>query len=110
MTQHNNSNAPISIDPTSNTTVEDWLHAPQQQGKSQHTLAAYRRGIAHFVQWNALTYGALFDPAAIIPRDVRDWKTYQQVVEKSAPATINQRLVALSRFFAWAVRQGDRPR
>ena len=27
-------------------------------------------------------------------------------MERAAPATINQRLVALSRFFAWAVRQG----
>ena len=44
--------------------------------------------------------------AAIIPRDVRDWKSYQQTVEKASPATINQRLVALTRFFAWAVKQG----
>ena len=28
------------------------------------------------------------------------------LVEKAAPATINQRLVALSRFFTWAVQQG----
>ena len=51
-------------------------------------------------------YGRDFDPATIIGRDVRDWKGYQQTVEKAAPATINQRLVALSRFFAWAVKQG----
>ena len=37
---------------------------------------------------------------------MRDWKAHQQTVERAAPATINQRLVALSRFFAWAVRQG----
>ena len=52
------------------------------------------------------TYGSAFDLAAIIPRDVRDWKSYQQTVEKASPATINQRLVALTRFFAWAVKQG----
>jgi integrase/recombinase XerD len=46
-----------------------------------------------------------FDPANIIGRDVRDWKAHQQTVEKTAPATINQRLVALSRFFARAVKQ-----
>ncbi|MCA9906222.1 MAG: tyrosine-type recombinase/integrase, partial [Anaerolineae bacterium] len=39
-------------------------------------------------------------------RDVRDWKSYQQTVEKASPATINQRLVAVTRFFAWAVKQG----
>ena len=37
---------------------------------------------------------------------MRDWKSYQQTVEKAAPATINQRLVALTRFFAWAIKQG----
>ncbi len=47
-----------------------------------------------------------FDPAAVIGRDIQDWKAYQQTVEKAAPATINQRLVALSGFFAWAVGQG----
>jgi site-specific recombinase XerD len=106
MTQHNNSDAKMKADPTPDMAVENWLQALERQGKSQHTLAAYRRGVAHFVQWNALTYGTPFDPAVIVPRDVRDWKTHQQVVEKTAPATTNQRLVALSRFFAWAVKQG----
>jgi site-specific recombinase XerD len=31
-------------------------------------------------------------------------KAYQQTVEKGSPSTVNQRLVALSRFFAWAVQ------
>lgn len=35
-----------------------------------------------------------------------DWKSYQQIVEQAKPATINIRLVALSRFFKWAVTQG----
>jgi integrase/recombinase XerC len=41
-----------------------------------------------------------------MPRDVRDWKAYQQTVEQAAPATVNQRLVALARFFRWARTQG----
>jgi integrase/recombinase XerC len=41
-----------------------------------------------------------------MPRDVRDWKAYQQTAEKAAPATINQRLVAVTRFFRWACAQG----
>ncbi len=40
-----------------------------------------------------------------MPRDVRDWKAYQQAVEEAAPATVNQRLVALTRFFHWARTQ-----
>ena len=86
--------------------IEQWLETLHQGGKSDHTLAAYRRALNHFVAWSELLYGQDFDPANIIGRDVRDWKAHQQTVEKVAPATINQRLVALSRFFTWAVRQG----
>jgi hypothetical protein len=40
-------------------------------------------------------------PDEIMPRDVRDWKAYQQTAEQSAPATVNQRLVEVARFFRW---------
>jgi site-specific recombinase XerD len=89
--------------------IEQWLENLRQQGKSDHTLAAYRRALTHFMKWSQALYGQDFDPANIIGRDIRDWKAHQQTVEKVAPATINQRLVALSRFFAWAVRQGLAP-
>jgi len=86
--------------------VEQWLDDLNQGGKSDHTLAAYRRALTHFAQWSEMLYGQDFDPATIIGRDVRDWKAHQQTVEKAAPATFNQRLVALSRFFAWGIQQG----
>ncbi len=87
-------------------TVEAWLGHLHRQGKSAHTIAAYARGLAHFIRWSEQTYGEPFDPARVIPRDVRDWLAYQQTVEKARPATVNQRLTALKRFFAWAVRVG----
>lgn len=83
----------------------DWLDHLQQQGKSSHTIRAYRRGLDHFARWYAGTYDAPFAPEDVMPRDVRDWKAYQQTVEQAAPATINQRLVALTRFFHWARAQ-----
>ena len=91
---------------TPNTIQQDWLDHLRQQGKSRHTLRAYRHGLKHFGHWYEVTYGAPFAPDAVMPRDVRDWKAYQQTVEKAAPATINQRLVALTRFFRWARVQG----
>src|SRR5690242_5417137 len=106
MTQHNNLTAEINQNPASYPKFHEWLESLEQQGRSSHTLAAYRRGLGHFVQWDERTYGSTFNLSAIIPRDVRDWKSYQQTVEKASPATINQRLVALTRFFAWAVKQG----
>ncbi len=87
-------------------TVGDFLDHLRYQGKSAHTIAAYARGLAHFARWSEQTYGEPFDPARVIPRDVRDWLAYQQTVEKARPATVNQRLTALKRFFAWAVREG----
>lgn len=96
----------MSIDRDFDSALIEWVKELTRQGKSQHTLAAYQRGLAHFVAWNRRSYGGDFQPAKVIPRDVRDWKAYQQSVEHAAPATINQRLVAISRFFRWAVKQG----
>jgi site-specific recombinase XerD len=82
---------------------EDWLETLDKEGKSLNTLSAYRRAIAHFLHWHDRVYeGSPFDVGSILPRDIRDWKAQQQRVEKAAPASINQRLVALNRFFEWA--------
>jgi site-specific recombinase XerD len=86
--------------------VGAWLCNLDQAGRSAHTLAAYRRGLTHFVRWYEGSYGDRFDPTLVIPRDVRDWKAHQQAVERAAPTTVNQRLVALSQFFGWAVASG----
>lgn len=84
---------------------EKWLSHLRRQGKSPHTIKAYRRGLQHFARWYSGTYDEPVAPAKVMPRDVRDWKAYQQVVEEAAPATVNQRLVALTQFFDWARAQ-----
>jgi len=81
-----------------------------RQGKSRHTLTGYRRALAHFIRWSEQSYGQHFDPAAIIPRDVADWQAFQQTVENAKPATVNVRMVALSRFFKWALAHNHIPR
>jgi site-specific recombinase XerD len=93
-------------DPSLPDCVQAWLDDLKRQGKSSQTWTAYRRAVQHFAAWSQQAYGEQFDPARIIARDVRDWKAYQQKVEKAAPRTINQRLVGLSRFFAWAITSG----
>jgi len=87
-------------------TVTQWLADLDRQGKSGSTINNYRRALGHFSRWSQQSYGEPFDPAGIIPRDVADWKSYQQTVEKAKPATCNLRLVALSRFFKWALARG----
>ncbi len=88
-----------------NQAQQDWLDHLDRQGKSQHTLRAYKRGLQHFDRWYQAAYGTPFAASGVMPRDVRDWKAYQQTTAKAAPATINQRLVALTRFFRWARTQ-----
>jgi site-specific recombinase XerD len=85
--------------------IESWLAQLQKQGRSPHTRQAYRRGWGHLAQWYGQTYGEACDPTRLIARDIRDWKSYQQSVAKAAPSTINQRLVAVSSFYKWALAQ-----
>jgi len=87
------------------TYITNWLEDLDNQGKSQHTLSAYRRAMEHFIRWSETAYGKPFDPGRVMARDVRDWKAYQQTVEKVAPATGNLRLAAVSRFFKWAIQK-----
>lgn len=102
---HNKLKHKMSDFPTPYSAIDQWLETLHKQGKSDHTLAAYRRALTHFAQWSQATYGDAFDPGTVMGRDIRDWKMRQQTVEKAAPATVNQRLVAVSRFFEWCVKQ-----
>lgn len=87
-------------------TIKQWLDHLAAQGKSRHTIAAYRRALTHFEGWNQTTYGDAFDPTAVIGRDLADWKAHQQTVERAAPSTVNQRLVALGSFYNWCQARG----
>ena len=85
--------------------VRTWLERLRSEGRSDHTIRAYARALDHLARWLTTTYGEAFDPTVVIGRDIRDWKSFQQSVEKAAPSTINQRLVASSSFYKWAVGQ-----
>jgi len=85
--------------------VLDWLETLHQEGKSRHTIQAYQQGIKHFLIWYANVYQSDLIPVQVMPRDIRDWQAHQQQTEQAAPATVNQRLVAVKRFFKWAQKQ-----
>lgn len=82
-----------------------WLDHLDRQGKRRATLRAYASGLNHFRRWYQMAYREPLAPQAVLPRDVRDWQVHQQTREQAAPATINQRLVALTLFFRWACTQ-----
>jgi len=90
--------------------VRIWLEHLHKQGRSSHTLKAYRRAWQHLAAWYQGSYDEPCDPTRLIARDLRDWKSYQQSVERAAPSTINQRLVAASSFYKWATSQDKAPR
>ncbi|MEM9774989.1 MAG: tyrosine-type recombinase/integrase [Chloroflexota bacterium] len=83
--------------------VNTWLKFLGKQGRSLHTLKAYERAWQHLSAWYETHYAESCDPNRLIGRDIRDWKSYQQVVERAAPSTINQRLTAISTFYSWAM-------
>lgn len=94
----------MSPSPSVDMLLNDWINHLDQQGKSPRTLAAYRRGVQHFIDWIEQAYQESFTITKVIPRDVRHWKTDQQTKEKVSPATVNLRLTSVSRFFRWAVK------
>jgi len=85
--------------------IPAWITRLEERGKSAHTCAAYGRAVNHFAAWYAAAYEDEFAPSLVLPRDVQTWKAHQQTTEQAAPATINQRLVALSAFFKWAITE-----
>ena len=85
--------------------ILNWLDKLHDNGKSPHTIQAYRQGLLHFLAWYANIYPNSFNPSQVMPRDIQDWQTHQQQKDKSAPATVNQRLVAVKQFFKWTQKQ-----
>lgn len=86
--------------------VKQWLTSLFDRGRSRHTIEAYRRGLLNFMLWSRVTDGGNFVPGQMIERDVKDWTGWQRTVKKQSPATVNQRLVAVSEFYEWAHGQG----
>jgi len=75
-------------------------------GKSAHTVKAYAHDLGGFAHWFVQTTGEGFDPQAIGPRDISEYRSYLLTRGKK-PATVNRRLVALQRFYKWAQKQGQ---
>jgi integrase/recombinase XerC len=82
--------------------VAEFLTDLQRQEVSPRTLVSYQSDLTLFARWFIATNGEAFTAAAVTPTDVRDYKAHLVSVEHRAPATVNRRLAALRKFFAWA--------
>jgi site-specific recombinase XerD len=85
--------------------LETYTEHLQTIGKSPHTVKAYAHDLAGFAQWFSQTTGESFDPQAIGPRDIADYRSHMLTHSKK-PATVNRRLVVLQRFYKWAQQHG----
>lgn len=92
----------------SDTILDQYRAHLQQIGKSDHTVKAYLHDLAGFGLWFKQITGEDFTPAVVDSRDIREYKGYLLRQGRQA-STINRRLIALSRFFGWAKKQGLAP-
>lgn len=88
--------------------IDEWLQYLDEQSRSANTIAGYRRGLEHFQRWYMQTYGdAEFNPAGVLPKDFKDWISFQNSVERTKPATTNLRVAAVRQFFTWLHETGQ---
>lgn len=76
----------------------------RSRGLSPNTVASYLTALRGFARWCEGTYGS-FDPAAVTPLDVADYRRYLLDRGKK-PGTVNHALDVLGSFFSWAKEEG----
>ena len=74
------------------------------EGRSHHTIIAYRRDLALFDRWFTISNGKPLTPETITPIDVRQYRSYLLTVQERKPATVNRRLASLAAFCTWHKR------
>lgn len=87
--------------------MEAFLEDLARAGKSPRTIEGYRKDLVDFVAWVEGRYGEAFDPKAVLPEDVRDYRQHLLAIRRAAPSTVNRRLAALRAFFAFLAARGE---
>lgn len=82
-----------------------WLEYERQEGKSEKTITAYRRGLEVFAEWAEINGLA---GRAVMPSDVRQFKGDLTAQGYSAQ-TVNLRLSAVRAFYRFAVADDRLP-
>ncbi|MEW6049271.1 MAG: phage integrase N-terminal SAM-like domain-containing protein, partial [Bacillota bacterium] len=78
--------------------------ALRSRGLSEKSVVSYLGQVRRFAAWYEGACGQ-FDPAAVSQLDVAEYRRWMQA-KGCKPATVNLALVALGRFFSWAVEEG----
>jgi site-specific recombinase XerD len=86
--------------------LNDFLADLRRQEASPATVRNYAADLRAFARWFRDSVGEPFAARSVTPTDLREYKAYLRTVEQKQAATINRRLAALRRFFAWAKGMG----
>ena len=78
-----------------------WL---EKDDRSPLTIRGYLQDLRHFSAWFEQANGRLLTPKLLTPTDVREYRGWL-LRRGAAAATVNRRLVALSIYSKWAIRQ-----
>ncbi len=87
--------------------VEAFLEDLARAGRSPRTIEGYRKDLIDFIAWIEGRYGEAFDPKAVLPEDLRDYRQHLLAVRRAAPSTVNRRLAAIRSFFAFLAARGE---
>ncbi|MBN6192909.1 tyrosine-type recombinase/integrase [Aneurinibacillus sp. BA2021] len=76
----------------------------QENGKGIRTIAEYVAAVLTLEKWVEDRTGDEFNPDLITSRDLHDWVSFMQTVERLAPATINKRIAAIKVYWSYLVQ------
>jgi integrase/recombinase XerC len=79
-------------------------HFLHERRLSPRTIQAYLSDLQAFITWFEMLNQEPFSSAAIVRRDLMDWRDHLR--QSCSPATLNRRLSSLRAFYRWAQREG----
>lgn len=86
--------------------IDAYLAALSELGKSLLTVKATRSDLAGLVAWWESWRNRPFDPVLLRESDLRTWRLARQKDDAAAPSTINRALVTIRAYCSWAKQGG----
>ena len=87
-----------------NQLIQDFQTHLAESDLSPNTIRCYTLDLNAFSEWFTRETGEQADIESITPLDISDWR--ENMLKDKRPSTINRRLVSVSRFCQWGVKEG----
>lgn len=86
---------------------DDFTQYLLDSGRGERTIRAYAQDLRHFFCWFQETNGEQPTLQTITPTDLKEFRQYMLITQKSKPATVNRRLAAIRVYLNWARETGQ---